>query len=102
MRHGIGRTLRVGRCHPPSDDGIVFSGWALRLTRAVVCGCAHSGRVGYASTPDGRATVWDLAPDHVRDEACALAGRNLTQEEWHRYLAWAGPRRKSCPQFPPG
>ena len=54
----------------------------------------------YASTPDGRATVWDFAPDHVRDEACVLAGRNLTQAEWHHYLPWAGPRRATCAQFP--
>ena len=56
----------------------------------------------YAQTPDGRATVWDLAPDHVRDAACALAGRNLTQTEWHRYLPWAGPPRATCAQFPQG
>jgi hypothetical protein len=56
----------------------------------------------YAPTPDGKATVWDLAADHVRDKACALAGRNLTQAEWHSYLSWAGPRRKTCPQFPQG
>lgn len=54
----------------------------------------------YAATPDGRATVWDLDPDHVRDAACAMAGRNLTDAEWQRYLAWAGPRRPTCGQFP--
>ena len=56
----------------------------------------------YASTPDGRASVWDLAPDRVRDAACALAGRNLTQEEWRSYLPWDGPRRATCAQFPQG
>jgi WD40 repeat protein len=56
----------------------------------------------YASAPDGGTTVWDLAADHVRDQACALAGRNLTQAEWDRYLPWAGPRHKTCPQFPQG
>jgi WD40 repeat protein len=54
----------------------------------------------YTTTPDGRATVWDLAPNHVRDAACALAGRNLTQAEWDRYLPWAGPRDQTCAQFP--
>jgi hypothetical protein len=54
----------------------------------------------YAPTPDLEAARWDLAPDHVRDAACALAGRNLTQQEWNRYLPWAGPRHKTCPQYP--
>ena len=54
----------------------------------------------YAETPDRGAAVWDLAPGHVRDAACALAGRNLTQQEWDRYLPWAGPRHKTCPQYP--
>jgi WD40 repeat protein len=53
----------------------------------------------YASSSDNRATVWNFAPDHVRDEACAVAGRNLTQQEWHTYLPWAGPRRATCPQY---
>ena len=62
----------------------------------------RDGTTIYTSTPDGKATVWNLAPDHVRDEACALVGRNLTQEEWNLYLPGAGPRRKTCPQFPQG
>jgi hypothetical protein len=54
----------------------------------------------YTSTADGRATVWNLAPAHVRDAACQLAGRNLTRTEWQRYLGWAGPRQATCHQFP--
>jgi WD40 repeat protein len=54
----------------------------------------------YTSTADGRATVWNLAPAHVRDAACQLAGRNLTRTEWQRYLGWAGPRQATCRQFP--
>jgi hypothetical protein len=54
----------------------------------------------YAETPDAGAAVWDLAPDHVRNAACALAGRNLTQQEWDRYLPWAGHRHKTCPKYP--
>ena len=54
----------------------------------------------YAATPDGRATVWDFSPDHVRDSACVLAGRNLSRQEWHTYLPWAGPRRATCRQYP--
>ncbi len=34
-----------------------------------------------------RATVsWTLDPDHWRDAACAIAGRELTEGEWRQYL----------------
>ena len=42
-------------------------------------------------------TIWDLDPDHWATAACALAGRNLTQQEWDTYLPWAGPYRETCP-----
>jgi len=48
----------------------------------------------------GDTLAWDLAPATVRTAACALAGRNLTAQEWQRYLAWAGPRRPTCSQYP--
>jgi hypothetical protein len=35
-----------------------------------------------------------------RHEACRLAGRNLTDDEWARYLPGQGPRRRTCPQYP--
>ncbi len=46
--------------------------------------------------------IWDFAPARLRSVACDLAGRNLTAEEWDRYLDWAGPRRATCPQYPLG
>ncbi len=52
-----------------------------------------------AGTP-GPHPVWDLAPATVRAVACSVAGRNLTATEWHHYLPDAGPRRRTCPQFP--
>ena len=41
-----------------------------------------------------------IDPPIWRDEACTLAGRNLTEEEWERYLPNEGPRQATCPQFP--
>jgi hypothetical protein len=35
-----------------------------------------------------------------RREACAIAGRNLTADEWAKYLPGLGPRLRTCPQFP--
>ena len=38
-------------------------------------------------------TVW-------REQACALVGRNLTEDEWARYLPDNGPRQATCPAVP--
>ena len=54
----------------------------------------------YADAPTGGGEIWNLAPSNLRNAACGLAGRNLTQQEWQQYLAWSGPRRATCPQYP--
>jgi len=36
--------------------------------------------------PDGAAALWDLRPATWVRAACAIAGRDLTEQEWHRYL----------------
>ncbi len=41
--------------------------------------------------------LWSLDPDVWREQLCELAGRNLTLEEWERYLAWSGPYHTTCP-----
>ncbi len=42
-------------------------------------------------------SIWDLDSDHWATAACALAGRNLTQQEWDTYLLWTGTYRETCP-----
>ncbi|MFD4420939.1 BTAD domain-containing putative transcriptional regulator [Agromyces sp. NPDC058484] len=55
--------------------------------------------------PDGRellvnmrdgVAVWNLDPDTWFDEACRLAGRNLTREEWATYFGAIAPYRETC------
>ncbi len=57
--------------------------------------------------PDGKAiavdvrngvAVWDIDPAHLAPAACALADRNLTQEEWETYVRELGAYRKTCPR----
>jgi hypothetical protein len=48
----------------------------------------------------GTTDYWNFAPSHVQAVACQLAGRNLTEQEWQKYMSWAGPRRATCPQYP--
>jgi DNA-binding beta-propeller fold protein YncE len=44
-----------------------------------------------------RAHELSLADDHLLATACAAAGRNLTQQEWDRYLGAGEPYRTTCP-----
>jgi hypothetical protein len=46
--------------------------------------------------------LWDLDPGAWRDAACRLAGRNLSRDEWDRYMPPDEPYRATCPQWPVG
>jgi hypothetical protein len=47
------------------------------------------------STQEG-VVVWDLDPGHQFDAVCRLAGRDLTEAEWRRYLPQLGEPRSTC------
>jgi WD40 repeat protein len=44
--------------------------------------------------------IWSLDPDDWAEAACDVAGRNLTQAEWDRYLPTGEPYHVTCPQWP--
>jgi WD40 repeat protein len=48
---------------------------------------------------DNMARVWLVWPDDLIAESCARLTRNLTLEEWKRYLG-DEPYRKTCPALP--
>jgi WD40 repeat protein len=70
-------------------------------------GASTWGHVTY--TPDGSsvvvvydngtAAVWPTTLSSWLDHACAVAGRNLTHEEWSRFVPGHSYAR-TCPQFP--
>jgi hypothetical protein len=52
------------------------------------------------SPATGDITMWSLDPSVWKSRACDVAGRNLTEAEWQRYLP-DEPYRATCPQFAP-
>jgi len=61
----------------------------------------RDGRHLLAQYFDGQTFEWDVNPASWRDRACAVAGRNLTREEWDKFLPNRAYRR-TCEQWPPG
>jgi WD40 repeat protein len=53
-----------------------------------------------AAVTDQGIVVWDLDPAHWAEAACELAGRNMTREEWDRYLGDLANYRATCDQYP--
>jgi WD40 repeat protein/class 3 adenylate cyclase len=44
--------------------------------------------------------LWDVDPPVWRQRACAIAGRNLSREEWKLYLPAGTPYRATCSEWP--
>ncbi len=57
------------------------------------------GQTLVSGSLDGAIILWDLRQDTWRSRACEIANRNLTQEEWDRYIG-VGQWRKTCPNLP--
>ena len=60
------------------------------------------GRLLAVAGVETRAMLWEVDPAVWRRRACAIAGRNLSQEEWALYLPAGTPRRATCPEWPTG
>jgi len=44
------------------------------------------GRRLLISSPNGLLTIWALTPRVWTRQACQVAGRDITQREWHKYI----------------
>ncbi len=55
-----------------------------------------------AVVTDAGVVTWDLDPAHWETGACELAGRNLTRDEWDRYIGDLAPYSATCPHYPAG
>jgi hypothetical protein len=57
------------------------------------------GKYLATASSDGTARVWLLWPEDLVDEAYSRLTRNLTYQEWQRYLT-DEPYHKTCPNLP--
>ncbi|MDR1227445.1 MAG: TIR domain-containing protein [Azoarcus sp.] len=52
-----------------------------------------------SASADKNILLWDTDPASLARKACRIAGRNMTRDEWRRYMG-DKPYRKICEQFP--
>jgi WD40 repeat protein len=105
---GDGRTLATASL----DGTIILYDVASHQPIGNPLDAGYSGGVSTSSlTPDGRelatsygdghVVIWDVDPASWQRRACALAGRNLTRDEWRQYLG-SRPYEETCAQYGPG
>ena len=61
---------------------------------------SRDGSTLVTGADDGTVVVWQLGVDQLRERACSLAGRNLSDLEWRRLHGPAEPYRRTCPRWP--
>jgi hypothetical protein len=54
------------------------------------------GMLASSCSSEGIIALWDVSPDSWQERACGLANRNLSLEEWKRYLE-DEPYQATCP-----
>jgi WD40 repeat protein len=53
---------------------------------------------GVAVASEGGVIIWDLSIEKLLEEACGVANRNLTEDEWSFYIGHGG-YEKTCPDL---
>jgi WD40 repeat protein len=95
-----------------SEDGVINL-WFLEITRPIIQTLAKLDKpiksLTFSSeskelislTNDGSMIHWNVDPEIWRDNLCGIATRNLTSDEWSKWLIAAGKEyRKTCPDIP--
>ena len=80
-----------------SQAGATLQVDPLRTGASVAVAALNDGATIATFTTDTGVQLWDMAPEHLLDQACEVAARSLTHQEWDEVL----PDRqyeRTCPQ----
>jgi hypothetical protein len=81
----------------PTSAGARLDVDPLRPEANVRVGTRDDGRTLVTFTEGTGVREWSIAPERLLEHACAVAGRNLTQDEWNEVLPHR-PYQRICPQ----
>jgi WD40 repeat protein len=79
--------------------GVPLAAHGIGGTRGILFGPDHKTLVSW-SPFGGSLLVWDINPASWATRICQIVGRNLTRDEWNRYLTTQEPYRPTCPTIP--
>jgi WD40 repeat protein len=80
----------------------VFAGTEDLVNKPSTVAFSQDGRSLFIRKGDGKVMKWDADPKDWAARACRVAGRNLSLDEWKRYIGDTIPYHRTCPQFPDG
>jgi hypothetical protein len=60
------------------------------------------GQMLALGSADGSVRLWVARTETLADEVCQQVRRNLTLDEWRRFVGEAIPYEPTCPNLPPG
>jgi WD40 repeat protein/CHASE3 domain sensor protein len=91
-------TLRVWRM----DNGLTFGGpVSIGVDETSAPAWVDNTRIAAPHSTTG-VMLYDIDAERLGTNACELAHRNLTQDEWQQYLPKGEPYRRTCPRFEVG
>lgn len=80
----------------------VFAGTEDFLHGPSTVAFSPDGRSLFIHKGDGAVLKWEADAKDWAARACSVAGRNLSRDEWKRYIGDTIPYHRTCPQFPDG
>ncbi len=97
------RTVRLWQVENPGALPIILSGhqsgvWAMEYShdgKFLVTGASKTIRVWDLTHPLNQSTIGEVA-----DMACQKVWRNLTLDEWHKFVGVELPYERTCPNLP--
>lgn len=89
-------TIRQWNLNDPTQPPIIFTGHSGEVIAITV---SPKGQWLYSGSTDGTVRRWRLRTDEMVKQACEIAGRNLSFEEWKQFLA-GDEYRLTCSNLP--